>query len=759
MKQTNPFQADLLDLDPQTEPSAQLWAAGEVTSAAVREGCVWLTVPFHALGPDGHPRKNTPIREEKLRMEAWGDAIVRVTLVRADQPPDAASPMLHTAPRLNRQPLQLIESPGAWEIRDSRGKTRARIPRQAPVLRQWRADWPAQFANHLRLDVQPDGESTVPFLSYDYFLPNQLYSVPLGLVTKGETVERSMFALHAGANERIVGTGERFARMDLAGHTLQLENIDAMSVNNRRAYKNVPFYLTDRGYGLFVHTHAHTRLSLADLSTRGILGAVEEDGLDLFFIGGGSPERILWNYRRLTGFPPEVPLWTYGVWMSRLTYFSADETLGVARKLRERKLPCDVIHMDTGWFRQEWVCEWEFHPERFPDPAAWMRQLREVGIRVSLWQMPQIYPSAKQYAVALEKGYAGRAGSGGTTGSNFASGKIISIDFSNPDATRWYQELLAALLRLGAVVIKTDFGEDIDLKATYANFPADKLHNLYALLYQKAAFDITKEVTGDGVIWARAGWAGCQRYPIHWGGDATASWDGMAGSLRGGLHLGLSGFGHWSHDCPGFMCHPDPNCSWPSDELYVRWTQFATFSSHFRYHGTQPREPYEYPQIEGLVREWLNLRYALIPYLLAQAKVTARSGFPMLRALLLHHPADPTCWQVDDQFFCGEDLLVAPVMNAESKRRVYLPAGRWVDFWSGEQHEGARWLPEQTYPLARPPVFARYGARIPVYPDVVQCTDEMDLARTVTLAFDDTYRGLAASPLGGLLPQLSAQAG
>ena len=274
--------------------------------------------------------------------------------------------------------------------------------------------------------------------------------------------------------------------------------------------------------------------------------------------------------------------------------------------------------------------------------------------------------------------------------------------------------------------------------------PGRRLHNLYSLLYQKAAF----EAKAAGVIWARSAWAGCQRYPLHWSGDSAGSWDGLAGSLRGGLHFGMSGFAFWSHDVPGFHGVPNFMHSWPSDNLYVRWTQFGVFTSHLRYHGAQPREPYEYPAVADIVRKWLRLRYALIPYLLDEARAATQSGYPVLRALALHHPDDPLCWHIDDQYYFGSALLVAPVMNDTGVRDVYLPAGDWVDLWTGQAFHGPQLLRGVASPLDRIPVFAKQGARIRVYPDRVQSTDEMDLTKCRDLVFAAGYPGLSASVLG-----------
>ena len=337
-------------------------------------------------------------------------------------------------------------------------------------------------------------------------------------------------------------------------------------------------------------------------------------------------------------------------------------------------------------------------------------------------------------------------------GSNFSALDYAgTIDFTYPKAVEWYKGLLKDLLDMGVVCIKTDFGEDIHMDADYHAMKPELLNNLYALLYQKAAYEITKEVTGDGIIWARAGWAGCQRYPLHWGGDAACSWDGMASSLKGGLHLGMSGFAFWSHDVPGFHSVPDFMNSIVPDDLYVRWTQFGVFSSHIRYHGTSKREPYSFPNISDIVRKWWKLRYALIPYIVEQSEKAIKSGMPILQALVLQNADDKMCWHIDDQYYFGDDFLVAPVMDSENKRDVYLPNGKWVNLFSGEIIEGGKWLNNLEVPMDEMPVWAKYGAEIPMYPENVDSTDDMDFEKNIRIVFDESFKGIKNHNLNSIL--------
>ena len=749
MKQTNYHLFDFLDFDTDLQRDEALWKAYKPTAVESVEGDIHITVPFQKQLKAADMAADTqcePI-SHTLILRAYGDEIVRLFLSTNGQAPSDKSEMLAYAPSVKQLPLTATFAEGVWQFHDANGKLRGELNLKEAVIDFWSDLQPAPQPT-IDLTIYPDGhaEKPVRLSAYDHFSPPRYDALPLAYCETEGKVDRATLSFECKHDECFAGTGERFTKMDLSGHTFYLKNQDGQGVNNRRAYKNIPFYLSSRLYGVFYHTSRYCKLSLADHSTRSVQFLNEAPEVDAYLIGGSSPERILYNYRTLTGFPSLPPLWSFGIWMSRMTYFSADEVQEICDRLRREKYPCDVIHLDTGWFRTDWLCEWKFNPERFPDPVGFLKGLKEDGYRVSLWQLPYVAEGAEQITEAKEKRYIApltkeqeRA-----EGSNFSTLDYAgTIDFTYPAATAWYKGLLKELLDMGVVCIKTDFGENIHMDADYYAMTPEELNNLYALLYQKAAYEITKEVTGDGIVWARSAWAGCQRYPLHWGGDSASTWDGMAGSVKGGLHFGLSGFGFWSHDVPGFHSLPNFMNSPLDEKVYMRWTQFGVFTSHMRYHGSFKREPWHYPAIAPLVKRWWKLRYRLMPYIVEEARRSTETGYPMVRALLMHHPDDRQAWHIDDEYYFGSEFLVAPVMNSEDKRDVYLPEGRWVDFFTGERFEGGRWLKGVECPLERMPLYVKEGAEISLYPDLdPQHTDQMELSKAEKLIIDATFNGL-----------------
>ena len=751
MKQTNYHLFDFMDFDPTMQREEALWKAYAPTSIVERDGDIVVTIPYQQQRHQEDMDSDTETAQQSydLIIRAYEPNIIRLFTTMTDDQMTESDEMLLMAPEVKRKPLRYVDG----DVIATDGTKVANINLSEPRLDPWSDLLPAPQPAPL-ITFYPDGDTSKPVaLSDDHFSPPRYDALPLGFcsVCCNDTAtknERATISFKCDADEHFVGTGERFRKMDLSGQTFQLKNQDGQGVNNRRCYKNIPFYLSSRMYGVFFHTSDYCKLSLADHSSRSVQFLCDHATLDVFLIGGQTPEEILKGYRMLTGFPAMPPLWSFGIWMSRMTYFSADEVEDICNRLRQEHYPCDVIHLDTGWFRTDWLCEWKFNPERFPDPKGFINRLKENGFKVSLWQLPYIAQGAEQLEEAKKNKYISQptkeedTSTGGA--SNFSALDYAgTIDFTYPQATDWYKySLLKPLLDMGVKCIKTDFGENIHMDHQYHSSSPERLNNIYALLYQKAAYEVTREVAGDGIIWARAGWAGCQRYPLHWGGDSESSWAGMAGSLKGGLHLGLSGFAFWSHDVPGFHSTPDFMNSPLDEQVYVRWTQFGVFTSHMRYHGTCKREPWHYPNIAPIVKRWWKLRYRLIPYIIEQSDLACRSGLPIVQALLIHHPNDRQVWHIDDEYYFGNEFLVCPVMNAENRRDIYLPEGQWVHFLTGERLEGGRWYDNVEVPLDEMPIFVRPGARINIYPDDVDSTDDMDLEKTITIEITKEYKGI-----------------
>ncbi|MFP4345581.1 MAG: TIM-barrel domain-containing protein [Anaerolineales bacterium] len=517
------------------------------------------------------------------------------------------------------------------------------------------------------------------------------------------------FNLHPG--ERIYGLGEVFSSLNHVGKTISLWHIEGLGNTTGRRYKNVPFFLSSQGYGVFVNSHHPMTFWIGSREVTKVQVAVEEPFLDYYFFYGPTPGAIIERYTALTGRAAVPPRWSFGVWMSRLSYRSQEEVLELAHRLREEDYPCDVINIDVGWFEDEWACDWRFDPERFPDPAAMFERAAELGFKICLWQLPYVMDGLEIAKEARQQGALAK-----NRGPFFfgVTGSAHAIDFTKQAGVKWYQEQLRHLFELGARVIKVDFGEGIEPHQQFGGGELDgrAMHNLYPLLYNQAAFEATADFWGEGesLIWARSAYAGSQRYPVHWSGDNSANFHNLLPTLRAGMNLGLCGFTFWSQDTGGFVGIPD-------DKLMVRWSALTTFQSHFRFHGTPPkfREPWQFgKEAQVLIRGWIQLRYRFIPYIFSESIKATHVGLPLLRPLFLEFPDDPVSWTVEDQFMCGERLLVAPLLTREDSRSVYLPLGEWIHFFTRERFRGPGWFETGDVPLDQSPLYVRAGTLLPL---------------------------------------------
>ncbi|MDR0547756.1 MAG: alpha-xylosidase, partial [Dysgonamonadaceae bacterium] len=466
--QTNYQLFDFLDISPALDGEERLWRACTPTDIWEQDGCVWVTVPFQKQNNSNEitPDLSADCKNYTLRVKAYGDKILRVSMaLEGDIRED--SEMLDLSSGLQSHPLSFEKQKEEWIVKDKNGNKRAIINFRQPEI-DWWSDLQPGPQETIDVCFFPDGKQPVRLTDYDMFSPTRHDAFALAFVEKNGQPHRTTCSFHAQPDECFMGTGERFAKIDLSGRTVQLRNQDGQGVNSRRTYKNIPFYLSSEGYGLFLHTTAFAKFSLADHSSRSAQLLVEEPLLDFFLIGGDTPGDILLGYRQLTGFPSMPPLWSFGVWMSRMTYFSADEVNEICDRLRKENYPCDVIHLDTGWFETDWLCEWKFNKERFPNPKRFIQNLKEKGFRVSLWQLPYIAYEAEQYKEAVENNYISKSERKIQGASNFSVQDYAgTIDFTYNKATEWYKGLLKNLLEMGVACIKTDFGEDIHLDAKY----------------------------------------------------------------------------------------------------------------------------------------------------------------------------------------------------------------------------------------------------------------------------------------------------
>ncbi|MDM8542462.1 glycoside hydrolase family 31 protein [Desulfococcaceae bacterium HSG9] len=546
-------------------------------------------------------------------------------------------------------------------------------------------------------------------------------------------------ALQPGAP--IYGFGEKYGSLNKRGQKLVSWAEDALGVNEEVCYKNAPFCWTPTGshnqdgrsgYGVFIHTSARVThgAGYPQWSNWSYAAHVEDEVLDLFFIAGDSPQDFIKRYTDITGRTTDVPLWSLGNWISRAYYKTFEEAEDVARTIRERKIPCDVYTLDgRAWLDTSTRFYFEFDAARYPEPEKFMAIMKELSMKLCVWEYPICSAEHPKFKEFDQKGWFLKDRDGNTYQYEFdlsPFGKVLTplpksglLDFTVPEAAQWWYDQHIRLHKMGVDVFKVDFGEQTPEDAYASNGDSGiKFHNALPLLYNKTCFEAAEEHHGKGIIWSRSGWAGSQRFPMQWGGDPQASWNGLAGSIIGGQSWGLTGAPFYSHDIGGFYGGS------PDAELYVRWLQAGVMGPFCRIHGIGPREPWYFgDEAEEIVKEWLALRYRLLPYLKRQVLEAVDSGLPVMRAMALAFPHDPLAQGFELQYMLGDHLLVAPVLQPGGFVSLYLPQGVWYDYFSGEKIQGGQVL-ELTLPLERIPVHVREGAVLAEGPSV-QHTGEL----------------------------------
>lgn len=542
--------------------------------------------------------------------------------------------------------------------------------------------------------------------------------VDRGIVTnarQGGGVPRPSVFMHEqldlGVGEHIYGLGERFGPLVKNGQTVEVWNADG-GTSSEQAYKNVPFHLSDRGYGVLVNDPGHVSYEIGSEAVERVQFSVSGEVLEYFVIAGPTPKEVLSRYTALTGRPPRVPAWSYGLWLS--TSFTTDydeQTVNsFIDEMAARELPVSVFHFDCFWMREFNWCDFEWDPRVFPDPEGMLSRLHDKDLRVCVWINPYIAQRSPLFREAADQGFLVRRADGSVWQWDLWQAGMGLVDFTNPDATAWYQAKLRNLIAQGVDCFKTDFGERIPTDVDWADgSDPERMHNLYTELYNRAVHDVlvAERGAGEAVLFARSATAGGQSMPVHWGGDSTSTFASMAETLRGGLSLALTGFAFWSHDIGGFEGTPDP-------AVFKRWTAFGMLGSHSRFHGSSSyRVPWAFDdEAVEVTRIFTHLKMRLMPYLHQQGLEAAATGIPLMRPMALEFPDDPATAYLDRQYMLGPDLLVAPVFAADGTVDFYLPEGQWTSLLTGEVVTGGSWRRE-THGFESLPLYVRPGTALP----------------------------------------------
>ncbi len=508
---------------------------------------------------------------------------------------------------------------------------------------------------------------------------------------KNEPFMKEQLSLEVG--ECVYGLGERFSPFVKNGQVVDIWNADG-GTSSELSYKSIPFYLTNRGYGVFVNDPGLVSYEVASEAVSRVQFSVPGEYLEYYIINGPTPKDVLEKYTTLTGKPALPPAWSFGLWLttSFVTQYNEETVMHFINGMAERDVPLHVFHFDCFWMKEYNWTNLEWDKSQFPDPEAMLRRLKDKGLKICVWINPYIAQRSSLFEEGMLKGYLLKRANGDVYQVDSWQPGMGFIDFTNPEACQWFAQKLRILIDRGVDCFKTDFGERIPTDCVYSDGSDPvKLHNYYSYLYNKVVFEVLEEKLGthQALVFARSATVGGQKFPVHWGGDCTANYRSMAESLRGGLSLSLSGFGFWSHDISGFEHTATP-------DLYKRWAAFGLLSTHSRLHGNMSyRVPWLFDdEAVEVLRFFTKLKCSLMPYIFSAACEASTKGIPMMRAMVLEYPSDPACDYLDRQYMLGDSLLVAPVFNEEGMATYYLPEGNWTHFISGTKVKGGGWKRE-----------------------------------------------------------------
>jgi alpha-D-xyloside xylohydrolase len=672
-----------------------------------RANAIYAAQAFHVERIPGGMRVVMPVRPVEHRGGAL-DVPTITTEFTSIRPNVISVRSYHFSGYEKKEPrFELFSAPQEVEVEI--GETEAVMKAGMMAVRVCRKTFGFRFEGEGRL-LTGCGFRNLGYMQYDRSPSTKL---PGTDYLKAQYSPYMLTELTLSPGECVYGLGERFTAFVKNGQSVDCWNEDGGTAS-QMAYKNIPFYLTNRHYGVLVDHSDNVSFEVGSEKVENVGFSVPGEEIRYHVIYGKTMKEVLVNYTNLTGKPALPPAWSFGLWLSTSFTTSYDEetTASFIQGMEERKLPLSVFHFDCFWMREFHWCDFEWDTRVFPDVEGMLKRYHEKGLRISVWINPYLAQDTKAFREAKENGYLLLRGDGRGVRQmdNWQPGMGL-VDFTNPEAAAWYQGKLRELLACGVDCLKTDFGERIPTDVAYHN-GADPhaMHNYYTYLYNRCVFELLKEVRGEGeaVLFARSATVGGQQFPIHWGGDCSASYASMAESLRGGLSFTMSGFGYWSHDIGGFEMTA-------TADLYKRWLQFGLLSTHSRMHGsTSYRVPWLFDEeANDVCRRFTRLKCRLMPYIFRAAVQAKETGVPVMRSMILEYEADPAARYLDMQYMLGGSLLVAPVFREDGEAEYYLPKGRWTHLLSGETREGEKWYRE-TYDYFSLPLYVRENTLLPL---------------------------------------------
>jgi alpha-D-xyloside xylohydrolase len=522
-----------------------------------------------------------------------------------------------------------------------------------------------------------------------------------------------MQRLTLAVGECVYGLGERFGPLVKNGQNVVMWNEDGGTASDL-AYKNIPFYLSSRGYGVLVNSPGKVDFEIGTERVSQMQFSVSGEALDYYLFHGPDLKDVLSKYTLLSGRPAMPPAWSFGLWLSTsfTTRYDEKTVMEFIDGMAQRGIPLSVFHFDCFWMKERQWCDFQWDRDAFPDPEGMLQRIKAKGLKICLWINPYISQLSPLFAQGGEHGYFIRRGDGSVFQRDAWQPGMALVDFTNPEARQWYCGKLQKLLDMGVDAFKTDFGELIPVEDVQYFDGSDphNMHNYYSYLYNKCVFELleTHHGKGNALVFGRAGTTGIQKFPVSWGGDCQATYESMAEDLRGGLSFCMSGPAFWSHDIGGFTGKADAG-------LYKRWIAFGLMSTHSRLHGSESyRVPWLFDEESvEVMRHFTALKNRLFPYLFSAAQDAARHGWPVLRSMVLEYPDDPACRYLDRQYMLGSSILVAPVFRADGIAEYYLPAGLWTDLLTNRLADGGTWRREPMDYLHLP-LFVKSNSVIPI---------------------------------------------